>query len=317
MSVLQQHSIQPLSLSAADDCSSALYNSPMFVIKNTLLPQYRAYTQTMTDNGNSTTSDHSTQTTQVVRELPPAMVKKLMQIAEKCVIKSNRISKDETPDFVQNCLLKLLLQIDSGKVVLGDDNEQYYIIKKDGCLLELEPWFGTTATNMSIDHYRRVKNHVDTSHYQQEDNSHDDELQAFLAPEPEANLEEELREQQIQAMSEYCAEALDLCMQDTWVFFTKENYKNFSLEFSPDAPSVDKGVAVATYCQLILEEKYNNDGRKINSHDTVCEGLGMVIRPENIAHKKKKFEQLMMQCVSQKVDSKFNSTTKQTLQDNE
>ena len=116
-------------------------------------------------------------------------------------------------------------------------------------------------------------------------------------------------------MAEYCAEALDDCIDDTWVSISEDNYKNFTLDFTDMHHTSSKGIAVANYCRIVLEEKYNNDGKKIHNHDSVCEDLGIIIRPENISHKKKKFEQLMLKCIAQKVDVQFNTSAKELLQD--
>lgn len=248
----------------------------------------------------------------VVNELPASLIKELMAIAEKCVIKSNRIGRDEIPDFVQTCLLKLLVQIEQERVIFNEENERYYILKKNGEPLAIEPWFGTAATNISIDRYRQLKHSqdVDTeSNYDIQDNSG-----LFWVPEPTVDLEEEIREQKIREMALYCCNALDECIQEAWEIFAQQDHKNFSMEFSNDAPCKDKGIAIANYCQIILEEKYSNDGKKIHSHNSVCELLGIVINQENIVHKKKKFEKIVMDCITRKVDSEFNNTTKQVLE---
>jgi hypothetical protein len=260
------------------------------------------------------TVDHTTIATTAVQELPAALITSLMKIAEACVIKSQRVSRDETPDFVQNCLLKLLVQIEKQRVVCNQEKTQYFIIKQDGHLLEIERWFGTAATNISIDRYRRLKNQVDGFEIAGEARDHDDPKMTLLIPEPCTNLEDEIREQKIQEMSQYCAEALDDCIDETWVSISQDNYKNFTLAFAHNAHTQHKGTAVANYCQIILEDKYHNDGKRIIRHDSVCEDLGIIIRPENISHKKKKFEQLMMQCIAKKVDIEFDGSTKKTLQ---
>lgn len=251
----------------------------------------------------------------IVTELPPTLIKELMGIAERCVIKSNSISRDETPDFVQNCLLKLLMQIEQQKVIVDSETQQYYILKKNGSPIEIEPWFGTAATNISIDRYRRIKHSIDNSSNVTEIGSEENTAGSLLAPEPSIDLEEEVRESKIQEMALYCSEALDDCMDETWQYYSQEEHKNFSINFTKDAPTKNKGVAVANYCQLTLEEKYSNDGKKVNSHNAVCKSLGIVINQENIVHKKKKFEQIMIQCITKKVDSQFNETTKHMLQE--
>lgn len=309
------------------DSSNVLYMTPLFMIQNGLnntTESHKAYKRRMSDSKHPESvispspkegASSNALATQTVNELPPLLIKQLMKIAENCVIKSNRISRDETPDFVQNCLLKLLLQIDQQRVFTNDAASQYYILKKDGIFIEIERWFGTTATNISIDRYRRLKKQVDGLEIDPENRNSDDDGLSFLVPEPSINLEDELREEKIQEMSLYCAEALDDCMSETWLSISQDSYHNFTLTFTDESTNNDKGIAVASYCQLTLEEKYSNDGKKINSHDSVCEGLGIIIRPENISHKKKKFERLMMQCVTQKMDIQFNASTKQLLQE--
>lgn len=307
------------------DNSNVLYINPLFMIQNSLkntVKSNKAYKQM--SNGDQTgispvtrlnTVDKTAITTTVVKELPAALITSLMKIAEACVIKSQRVSRDETPDFVQNCLLKLLMQIEKQRVVCNQEKTQYFIIKLDGNLLEIERWFGTAATNISIDRYRRLKNQVDGFEIAGEARDSDDPKLTLLVPEPSADLEDEIREHKIQEMSHYCADALDDCISEVWVSISQDNYKNFTLAFNDSAPTHNKGVAVANYCQIILEDKYHNDGKKIIRHDTVCEDLGIIIRPENISHKKKKFEQLMMQCVAKKVELEFDGTAKKILQD--
>jgi len=56
----------------------------------------------------STTSVREEKPMNGLNKLPEDIIKKLIKVAENCVIKSTKISRDETPDFVQNCLLKLL-----------------------------------------------------------------------------------------------------------------------------------------------------------------------------------------------------------------
>lgn len=285
----------------------ACHNKPPIILKNYPL----AAIMNVSEN-NLTGAPHR----KTVTELPPELIKSLMKIAENCVIKSNKISRDETPDFVQSCLLKLLLQIEEQRISYDTTAKQYYITKKNGGLIEIERWFGTTAANASIDYYRRTRNQ--TSINEPESTSQSVEERdipiAIFAPEPALDMEEQIRQSLIEEMSQYCANALDVCMETTWDFFAKDNYKNFSIDFDDTSPHQDKGVAVADYCQILLEEKYSNDGKKQHSHNSVCKALGVNIRPENIAHKKKKFEEIMMNCVSQKVDQKYNATTKQLLQ---
>lgn len=307
------------------DCSNVLYISPLFMIQNSLkntVKSKKACEQMSNGYPTKTASvirlntvDKASIETIIVNELPASLITELMKIAEACVIKSQRVSRDETPDFVQNCLLKLLLQIEKQRVVSNQDQSQYFIIKQDGNLLEIERWFGTAATNISIDRYRRMKHQVDGFDIAGETRDNDDQKPTFLVPEPSTDLEDELREAKIQEMSIYCAEAVDDCMSETWIKISQDNYKNFTLSFTDNAQTQDKGTAVANYCQIILEDKYHNDGKKITRHESVCDELGIMIRPENISHKKKKFEQLMMQCVANKVDLQFESTTKNILQD--
>ena len=222
-----------------------------------------------------------------------------MAIAQRCVIKSNRVGKDEVPDFVQSCLLKLLLQVEQQRVVFNQDNERFYILKKNGEPLAIEPWFSTTATNISIDRYRQIKNSQDMN--QESTIDMHDTAGLFWAPEPSVDLEEEIRELKIQEMALYCTDALDDCMQETWAAFARDTHKNFTIEFVKDASNQDIGVAIANYCHTILEEKYTNDGKKINSHNTVCQALGIIINQENIVHKKKKFEKMVHCCPVRKI----------------
>lgn len=321
-----------------DEYSNVLYINPLFMVKNSLkYLEQRDKASNLMSNGEKApviplhidrNAERNVETNTgtdkkaycknqyiVVDELPSELITALMKIAETCVIKSKRVSRDETPDFVQNCLLKLLVQIEQERVVCTHDKTQYFIIKQDGDLLEIERWFGTAATNISIDRYRRLKNQVDNIEVAGEARSSDEHSFSIFAPEPSTNLEDDLRNNKIQEMAQYCAEALDDCMADTWLSISQDNYKNFSLEFNDNATTTDKGIAVANYCQIILEDKYHNDGKRIVRHDSVCEDLGMIIRPENISHKKKKFEQLMMQCIANKVDAEFGDATKDILQD--
>lgn len=252
--------------------------------------------------------------TSIASQIPPQLIKVLMHIAETCVIKSHRIGNDEVSDFVQNCLLKLLLQIEQHRVVIDNKTQQYFILRKDNTLLEIERWFGTTATNVSIDHYRRLKKFVDIDSTNDEKNTQEDNLLTLFAPEPSVDLEEAMQQQQIKDMAAYCASTIDDCIFDAWNIIANDNYTHFSLSFTEDSTHTDKGIAVANYCQIIISEKYNHDGKKRYKHETACDMLGIHIRPENIAHKKKKFEQIMMKCVSKKVDKEFNSSTKEILQ---
>ncbi len=308
----------------AGSTGNSLYNKPYPKQYNNLsivgYKQNKADTVTMSDITQITDSNQTTHTndTQVVNELPSGLIKSLMKIAETCVIKSNRISQDETPDFVQNCLLKLLLQVEQQRVVVqtttDGSKEQYFILKKDQQLLEIEKWFGTAAINISIDRYRRIKNQVDID--DGDSMTIDKGNEGFIfAPEPSANLEEDIRESKIQEMAEYCASALDDCLSDSWEAIANENYHNFTLSFNEKSTHENKGIAVANYCHVIIGEKYSNDGKKVYSHDLVCDALGIHIKPENIAHKKKKFEKLVMSCINKKVDEEFNHSTKDTLQE--
>ncbi len=291
-------------------------NQPIFTLESAVNTKNKATTQVMSDPiAQSTTllqyKDEES-LTHIVNELPADIIQSLMKIAEASVIKSHRISRDEIPDFVQNCLLKLLLQIEKQAVVFHQGTQRYYIVKKDSRLLELERWFGTTAANLSIDRYRRLKHEVDTS----DRDDYREDTKPILAPEPSANLEDEIRENTIKDMALFCADAMDDCMLDAWQVIANDNYKNLTLAFTENSRYTSKGLAIADYCQIVLNEKYTNDGKKVNSHKHVCEILGIIIRPENITHKKKKFEQLMTRCIEQKVNKQFNHTTSELLQDN-
>jgi hypothetical protein len=315
----------------APEQSNVLYINPAFMIQNSLkethqkIKAYRVMSNRETPNTVSTTlldrlnksSNEGliTEATTIAQELPPSLITALMKIAETCVIKSNRVSRDETPDFVQNCLLKLLLQVERQRVVTNASNTQYFVLRQDGSPLEIERWFGTAAANISIDRYRRLKHQVDGLEVSDDIPSNKEDSLSFVVPEPSMELEEELREQKIQEMAQYCAHALNDCMDDTWLSIAEDNYKNFTLDFTHANTGNTKGNAVANYCRVILEEKYNNDGKKIMNHDNVCQALGIIIRPENISHKKKKFEQLMLKCIANKVDIKFNASAKELLED--
>jgi hypothetical protein len=250
-------------------------------------------------------------------ELPEKIITKLIKIAENCVIKSSKISRDEIPDFVQNCLLKLLHQIDQQRVICSADGAQYYIVRKNDTLVELERWFGTAALNISIDYYRRVKNVVGGLTFDQAFDESAPYSQAIIVPEPETTLEDDLKQHSIQEMAEYCADNLDNCMDEAWKITAQGNYKNFTLSFTEQSRYTDKGPAIADYCHIIINEKYTNDGKKSHRHNSVCEALGLIIPPENMTHKKKRFEHIMMRCVEKKVNKQFQGSTKTLLKEDE
>jgi hypothetical protein len=253
----------------------------------------------------------------VVSELPEKVITKLIKIAENCVIKSSKISRDEIPDFVQNCLLKLLYQIDQQRLICSTDGAQHYIVRKNDSLVELERWFGTTALNISIDYYRRVKNVVVGLTFDQPVDESDHALMPIFIPEPDTRLEDELRQHSIQEMATYCADNLDSCMDDAWKVTAQGNYKNFTLSFTEQSNYTDKGLAVADYCRIIINEKYTNDGKKSHRHNSVCETLGLIIPPENMTHKKKRFEKIMMQCIEEKVNDQFQGSVKTVLKEDD
>jgi len=251
----------------------------------------------------------------IINELPAKVITGLIKIAENCVIKSNKISRDEIPDFVQNCLLKLLYQIDQQRVVCNINNAKYYIVKKNDSLVELEPWFGTAALHISIDYYRRVKNVVDGLTFDQPSGENEYYSQTIIVPEPDTTLEDELRQHSIQSMAKYCADNLDSCMDEAWSMTKQGNYKNFTLTFTEQSRYTDKGLAIADYCHIILSEKYTNDGKTNHRHNSVCEALGLIIPPENMTHKKKKFENIMMRCIEKKVNNQFQGSAKTLLKE--
>jgi hypothetical protein len=332
MNVLSPLFLAKNKASKISEQSNVLYINPAFMIQNSLkntnqkIKAYRVMSNGETPNTVSTAlmdrlqkpSDNSltTKATTTVQDLPQSLIITLMKIAETCVIKSNRVSRDETPDFVQNCLLKLLLQVERQRVVANPSKTQYFVLRQDGTPLEIERWFGTAATNISIDRYRRLKHQADGLEVSDDIPKNQEDSISFIIPEPSMALEEQLKEQKIQEMAQYCAHALNDCMDDTWLAIAEDNYKNFTLEFTHATARNTKGTAVANYCRIILEEKYNNDGKKIMSHDNTCQTLGIIIRPENISHKKKKFEQLMLKCIASKVDIEFNASAKELLEDN-
>lgn len=245
--------------------------------------------------------------TEVVTELSFELTKKLMKIAEACVIKSNLLSRDETPDFIQNCLLKLLMQIEDAKVVKDTSTNQCYLIRKDESLIELERWFGTTAINLSIDRYRYLKRHEKVS-INHSDDDEDDHHRPIQIPEPSDTMDDSLRQEYINSMALDCSVAMEECMEKTWNAVASQKHRQLQLSFTEDALFQDKGTAIATYCQMLLEEKYLNDGRKIHTHESVCQHLGMIIRPENISYKKKKFETLVMDCIHKKIGDMYGET---------